>query len=244
MLDLYGCEGGAARGYHDAGFDVVGVDLLPRFAKRYPYEFHASDAIEYVKEHGHKFDAIHASPPCQLYSITNSARKQDYPDLIAPTREALIATGKPFIIENVVGAPLIEATTLCWSMFYAAGSVLDDDGTPLRMERHRLFETNFGLRAPGCHHDKRVQVAGSYGGARRDKVEARTIRRGGYVPTLPVQQRLLGIDWMTQHGLHQSLPPVYTNYVGTFLAGLLRDAAGAVFQPQTRRSLETQPGLW
>lgn len=225
LLDLFCCEGGAAMGYSRAGFDVVGVDLEPRFAKRYPFEFHAGDAIEFVKEHGHEFDVIHASPPCQRYSITNAARKHDYPDLIAPTREALQATGLPYVIENVVGAPLQNPITLCWQHFNAPGSVPDEDGTPLRMERHRLFEVNFVMPTPPpCVHDRSIQVAGSYGGARRDKWEAKHVRKGGYVPAKHIQERLLGIDWMTQNGLYQSVPPAYTQFVGGFAAlGRLRN---------------------
>ena len=224
LLDLFCCEGGAAVGYDRAGFEVVGVDLEPRFAKRYPFEFRQGDAIEFVKEHGHEFDVVHASPPCQRYSITNAAR-HEYPDLIGPTRDALIATGKPWVIENVVGAPLIDATTLCWSMFCKAGSVIDDDGTPLRMERHRQFETNWTLHSPcKCAHPKGVQVAGSYGGARRDKWEAKHVRKGGYVPSVAVQQELLGIDWMTQYGMYQSIPPVYSAYVGLKLMATLTES--------------------
>lgn len=217
LLDLFCCEGGAAVGYADAGFQVVGVDMEPRYAKRYPFQFYADDAIEFVKDHGHEFDVIHASPPCQRYSITNAARRHDYPDLIAATRKALTATGKPFVIENVAGAPLTDPVVLCWSHFHQPGAVEDDDGTPLRMERHRLFETNFPVMLPGsCRHPKNVQVAGSYGGARRDKTEARLVRKGGYVPSKRVQEELLGIHWMTQHGLFQSVPPVYTEWIGGF----------------------------
>lgn len=224
LLDLFCCEGGASVGYERAGFRVEGVDIVPRFAKRYPYTFHAVDALEFVKEHGHEYDAIHASPPCQRYSITNASRKADYPDLIGQTRDALVATGKPYVIENVVGAPLHDPLMLCWSMFHGPGSVTDDDGTPLRMERHRLFESNVQLVAPGpCKHPRDVQVAGSYGGARRDKWEAKHIRRGGYVPSKRVQEQLLGIDWMTLHGLHQSIPPIYAELMG----GLLLDAITA-----------------
>jgi DNA (cytosine-5)-methyltransferase 1 len=222
ILDLFCCEGGAAVGYDRAGFEVVGVDLEPRFAKRYPFEFHAADAIEFVKEHGHEFDAIHASPPCQAYSITRHGHGRQHPKLIEPTRDALIASGLPYVIENVEGAPLIDPTVLCWGMFHPAGSVIDDDGTPLRMERHRLFESNIALTAPAhVAHDRSVQVAGSYGGARRDKREAREVRHGGYVPAAAIQQQLLGIDWMTQHGMHQSLPPVYTTWVGLQLRAAL-----------------------
>lgn len=215
LLDLFCCEGGAAVGYARAGFEVTGVDLNPKFAKRYPYEFHAADAIEYVREHGHKYDAIHSSPPCQRYSVTNAARKHDYPDLIGPTREALQATGKPWVIENVKGAPLIAPLWLRWTMFFKPGSVLDDDGTPLTMLRERGFESNVPLTAPAEHPiPPGAQIAGSYGGARRDKWEAKHVRKGGYVPSKEVQQRLLGIDWMTVHGMYQSIPPAYSEHIG------------------------------
>lgn len=219
LLDLFCCEGGAAKGYQQAGFEVTGIDLHPRFAKRYPGTFIQADALEYVKEHGHEYDVIHASPPCQRYSITNAARRHDYPDLVADTRTALEATGKPWVIENVVGAPLNDPITLCWTMFHQPGSVHDTDGEPLQMFRHRLFESNIPIAPPStCNHDKTMQVAGSYGGARRNKWEARHVRKGGYVPAKNVQEQLLGIDWMTQHGLYQSLPPSYTEWVGSFLA--------------------------
>lgn len=132
-------------------------------------------------------------------------------------RERLEETGLPYVIENVDQARrfLIAPVTLCWSMFNIDGAILDEDGTPLRMERHRLFETNWGLPQPEHQpHNKSIQVAGAYGGARRDKVEARTIRKGGYVPSKAVQERLLGITWMTQYGLWQSLPPAYTKWIG------------------------------
>ncbi|WP_144719260.1 DNA cytosine methyltransferase [Agrococcus jejuensis] len=223
LLDLFCCEGGAGMGYHRAGFEVVGVDIKNQH--RYPFEFVQADAIEYVLEHGHEFDAIHASPPCQAYSITKHGHSVQYPELVEPTRAALVASGKPFIIENVVGAPLLDPLKLCWSMFHEPGSVLDDDGTPLRMQRHRLFESNVALLAPRpCRHPK-MQVAGSYGGARRDKVEARTIRKGGYVPSRAVQQRLLGIDWATEKGMHESLPPVYTEHLGAQLLAAMEAGA-------------------
>ena len=219
LLDLFCCEGGAAVGYHRAGFIVAGVDRDPRFAKRYPYTFRAADALEFVAEHGHTFDAIHASPPCQAYTIAtagNPEARAKHDRLIAATREALEATGKPYIIENVAQArsEMVNPLTLCGTMFGL--TAVDDDGTPLEMWRHRLFESNVPLTAPSvCKHGAFAdQVAGSYGGARRDKREAREVRHGGYVPAKHVQERLLGIDWMTQHGLYQSLPPVYTQYLG------------------------------
>lgn len=223
ILDLFCCEGGAAKGYADAGFEVVGVDLDPRFAKRYPYEFYANDALEFVKYHAHEFDAIHASPPCQAYSVTKNGHSKKHPMLIEDTRAALIATGLPYIIENVVGAPLNEPLMLCGRMFDL--SAIDADGTPLVMDRHRLFESNVSLDAPEHEpHDRSKQVAGSYGGARRDKNEARFVRKGGYVPSKEIQQKLLGIDWMTQHGLYQSLPPVYTEHLGKQLIAYINES--------------------
>lgn len=200
-------------GYKNAGFEVVGVDLDPKFAKRYPFEFYAADAIQFVKDHAHEFDAIHASPPCQAYSVTRNSHNRKHPELIEPTREVLKESGLPYVIENVVGAPLVNPITLCGRMFGL--EAIDDDGQPVVMDRHRLFESNINLQQP-VHklHDRSVQVAGSYGGARRNKFEARFVRKGGYVPSKSVQEKLLGINWMTQHGLYQSLPPVYTEFIG------------------------------
>lgn len=213
ILDLFCCEGGAGFGYAQAGFEVVGVDLDPKFAKRYPFEFHAGDALQYLAEHWQEFDAVHASPPCQAYSITRHGHNKKHPELIEPTRQLLQEIGLPYVIENVVGAPLENPVMLCGRMF-GLGAI-DEDGTPLVMDRHRLFESNIELTVPEHRvHDRSLQVAGSYGGARRDKKEAREIRKGGYVPAKAIQEQMLGIDWMTQHGLYQSLPPVYTEFIG------------------------------
>lgn len=222
LLDLFCCEGGATVGYTRAGFNVQGVDLEPRFARRYPSLFHQGDAIEFVKEFGHMFDAIHASPPCQLYSVTN-ADSRDYPDLIEPTRQALIASGKPYVIENVVGAPLNSPLMLCGSMFGLQAT--DDDGTVLRLERHRLFESNVGLMAPAtCWHDKRIPVGGVYGGGRTNRWEAKHVRKGGYTPpSKTVRANLIGVDpdHMTLYGLSQSIPPAYTEHIGRQLLDFL-----------------------
>lgn len=159
---------------------------------------------------------IHASPPCQAYSIattgTPGARSR-HPRLIEPTREALQATGLPYVIENVVGAPLVEPMLLCGSMFEM--TAVDDDGTVLRLERHRLFESNILLYPPDvCRHDKSIPVGGVYGGGRSNRWEAKNIRRGGYTPAKHVRAALIGADWMTLHGLSQSIPPAYTEWIG------------------------------
>jgi DNA (cytosine-5)-methyltransferase 1 len=213
LLDLYCCEGGAAVGYYRAGFEVFGVDLFEDYSqKRYPFASFQGDALGslYCLD---GFDAIHASPPCQRHSAgTRAGNRDKYPDLIGPTRDSLVRTGLPYVIENVEGAPLVDPITLCGTMFGL--TAVDDDGTKLYLKRHRLFESNVPLVAPQHDEPKGVQWAGSYGGARRDKHEARNVRHGGYVPSKKVQQELLGIDWMTQKGMHQSLPPAYTEYIG------------------------------
>jgi DNA (cytosine-5)-methyltransferase 1 len=244
-LDLYSCEGGAARGYDLAGFDVYGVDLFTSTKggfsrKRYPYPARQGDALfalEMLLADGRlRFDngeglglsdfaAIHASPPCQHASAGTRAMRSRgdnrHPALIEPTRELLRRTGLPYVIENVKGAALIDPITLCGTMFGL--TAVDEDGTPLEMWRHRLFESNVPLRTWECQHGAfSDQVAGSYGGARRDKKEARFVRHGGYVPSKAVQQELLGIDWMTERGMYQSLPPIYTQFIGRSLLDHLR----------------------
>lgn len=163
------------------------------------------------------------SPPCQHASAGTRAMraqgKSEHPALIEPTRDRFAALGRPYIIENVKGAALRDPITLCWSMFYDphVEQVRNEDGVLLRMERHRLFESNIPLAAPGpCWHPDDVQVAGAYGAAQRT-IEGAKARGGGYVPSKAVQARLLGVDWMTEGGMHQCLPPVYTKHLGQLL---------------------------
>jgi DNA (cytosine-5)-methyltransferase 1 len=221
MLDLFCGEGGAGMGYWRAGFDVVGVDNDQSRLDRYPFPYIKADAIEYLLDHGHEYEFRHASPTCTGYSRGTAAipdRFDRYDRLIAVTREAMLEVGGPYVIENVEDAApeLHNPLMLCWSMFNTPGSVIDTDGTPLRMERHRLFESNVWLTAPAsCNHPKSVQCAGAYSGARRDKVEARVVRKGGYVPpALDVLRDLVGADWMTERGTFLSIPPAYTEYIG------------------------------
>lgn len=246
LASLYCCEGGDSVGYNRAGFAVFGVDLFEDHTQaRYPFPSHKGDAIEFIKEHGHRFDAVHASPPCQDKSAgTRSLRKNDgveYPRLIPPTRDALQATGLPYVIENVRGAQLINPIELCGCMFGLTTE--DDDGLPLRLERARLFESNIELPQHDHHHDPDVWVAGCYGGSRRQgdtpaerRWNAKKVRKGGYVPSKAVCQRLLGIDWMTWKGMHQALPPVYTEHIGNHLARVVSDSV----RPRRNASTEDE----
>ena len=213
LLDLFCCAGGAGRGYADAGFEVVGVDIDPQ--PNYPFEFHQADAIEFVRDHGHEFDAVHASPPCQTFSRTKTLHSNEHPDLIKPTRDALVASGKPWVIENVVGAPLIDPIKLSGQHFNMTAP--DVDGVPLKLVRHRLFESNILLRVPDSFHANRhIQTASIYGagGGWTPRHRDNPDRRGGYIPHTDVIKKLLGIDWMTKHEMSQSIPPVFTEWVG------------------------------
>jgi DNA (cytosine-5)-methyltransferase 1 len=147
LLDLFCGAGGAAVGYHRPGFDVVGVDIKPQ--SNYPFEFHQADALEFPLE---GFNAIHASPPCQGYSQLAAMHPgREYPLLIEPTRELLLSTGLPYVIENVEGAPLPRHPQLdgTWG-FWLCGSMFGLGVTRGFLRRHRLFETNFPVVQPQC----------------------------------------------------------------------------------------------
>lgn len=166
------------------------------------------------------FDAIAASPPCQAYSITKHSHSNEHPDLVAPIRWLLRQTGLPYVMENVPGAPLETPLTLCGTEFNLVAE--DDDGRLLHLKRHRLFESNLFLFGNGgcqCLAFKRrgIGVGGAYGGGSVDRQHAKEVRRGGYTPGKHVREALLGIDWMTQNGLSQSIPPAYTEHIGTQL---------------------------
>ena len=193
-------------GYHVAGYEVVGVDIKNQ--RNYPFEFVKGDALEYLAAEGHKFDAIHASPPCQAYSITgNLARAQGKKaseiDLVEPTRELLVASGKPYVIENVPGAPLINPVTLCGSMFN------------LQVRRHRVFESSVALGpAPACRHKDQGRPIGVYG-SKNDSIP----QGGKTASTLEEGQEAMGIDWMPWSSLILAIPPIYTTWVGLQLQG-------------------------
>ena len=230
LLDLFCGEGGVAMGFHRAGFEVVGVDTDEARLARYPFESHRADALEFLIEHGHEFHHRHASPTCTGYSRGTAAipgRIARYDRLIAATREALLEVGGSYTIENVEDArrELRSPVLLCGRMFGL--SAVDSDGTPLVLDRHRLFESNVLLLAPEhLKHDRSMQVAGAYGGARRDKHEARHVRKGGYVPRdLSVLRDLLGTPWMSEKGCFLSVPPAYTEFLGAQLLAHLSEQA-------------------
>lgn len=197
LLDLFCCQGGASAGYAAAGFDVVGVDIDPQ--PRYPFPFVQADAIEFVREHGHEFDAIHASPPCQGSSATHRLWRREWPHLIAPTREALQEVGVPWVIENVMDAEpeLIDPVMLCGAMF------------GLRTYRHRLFETSWNLVAPD--HPKHVARQAKMGRPVRD---GEFIHMVGNFSGVELARQIINAPWMNRDGLRESIPPAYAEWVG------------------------------
>lgn len=199
VLDLFSCAGGAGVGYHRAGFEVVGVDIEPQ--PRYPFEHYVADAIEFCREHGDEFDAIHASPPCQLYSNAQKIRGYDHPDLVGPTRDVLMATGKPWVIENVVGAPLIDPIMLCGAMFPG-----------LRVYRHRLFELSFAIDVPD--HPEHTVPLTKMGRKPKDGEYMHVV---GNFSGVQQAREAMGIDWMVRDELREAIPPAYTEYIGKYL---------------------------
>jgi len=202
----------------DAGFEVTAVDISRKALSHNPApRRYVADAIRFIRDHGAEYDLIHTSPPCQRYTRGTAAiDRSGYPDLIEQTRWVLEDVGRPFIIENVqdARAHLHEPTLLCGTMFGMV--VADDDGRLMHLRRHRLFETTFDLQAPrGCHHKITRQVGGAYGGARRDKDEARLVRKGGYVPSVAVLRKMMGnLYSMSQEGIFECIPPVYAEWIG------------------------------
>jgi DNA (cytosine-5)-methyltransferase 1 len=207
LLDLFCCAGGAAMGYHRAGFEVIGVDIEPQ--PRYPFRFEQGDAQDVLDALILKgtwrglgrFDAVHASPPCQAYSPLNAYNRIEYPDLVDATREQLLTLGLPYVIENVPQAPLRDPERLCGAMF------------GLRLYRHRDFETNWPLMAlPHPTH------------------EARCVRNG----YLPAEGQFMSIHggkhskaWQRAAALFmdvpwtrsikevcEAIPPAYTEWIG------------------------------
>lgn len=202
MLDAYCGAGGAAMGYHRAGFRVIGVDHVEQ--PNYPFEFVLSDAVEYIRAYGGEYAAVHASPPCQSFSAyrrKGAGVGAGHVNLIPATREKLIRIGRPWVIENVPGAhaELRSPVQMCGSAFN------------LDIQRHRLFESTFSFSAPPCNHSWQTP---RFPPATNRTNLRRTVEIGVWRIPLPQQQRAMGIRWMTLEELSQAIPPAYTEYIG------------------------------
>ncbi len=212
LLDLYCGVGGASVGYANAGFEVFGVDL--KHGKRYPFTYLRANVLDILRNESYidQFDVIHASPPCQTHSITKHLRNAQGNstsklDLIPETREALIASGKPYIIENVPGSPLINPIQLCGSSF------------GLKVRRHRLFESNMPLVGSKCDHKAQGRPIGVYGAMGDkpqglDKVTGKYVYGGQVATTIDEARDAMGINWAIWSELVEAIPPAFTKYLG------------------------------
>lgn len=233
LLDLFCGAGGAAMGYHRAGFEVIGVDINPQ--PNYPFEFVRADALEvldwmtdyaswrYDEDRWPRltepFSAVHASPPCQAF--TDYRRKghgvgEGYPNLIPGVRYLLESYGSPYVIENVEKAApeLRDPVTLCGSMF------------GLDVRRHRLFETNWPLEQPRCDHASQIAKGKRFPGA-TNRHGRYTVEVGVWRIPLHVQQAAMGMDWSALEELSEAVPPAYTEYVGAQLLAYLKSEVEA-----------------
>lgn len=216
IFDYFCCAGGAGKGYHDAGFEVVGIDINPQ--PNYPYEFVQMDALLHMRKHGHKANAGHGSPPCQwstaLRKGTNDSKGwgKKHINLIPETRvefARLHKLGIPTVIENVQGSDLRRDLTLCGTQF------------GLKVFRHRYFEIE-GFKVPQPVHERPGngrqhfgRVAGYRHSERFDGEYFAVYGDGGGKGSVADWQRAMGIDWTdVKKELAEAIPPAYTAYIG------------------------------
>ena len=208
LLDLFCGAGGASMGYYRAGFEVEGVDINPQ--PHYPFKFYQADALTFPLD---GYDAYHASPPCQAYSLASVIHRnegKEYPDLIMATRFRLSLTGHPYVIENVppTAKLMVNPITLCGTMF------------DLGIFRHRAFEASFSIETPKHQKHNGKIGDGKYfsvaGGAGRWKSWGKVYRNVSK-GTREQWRLAMGIDWMLRYELTQAIPPAYTEYIGKYL---------------------------
>jgi DNA (cytosine-5)-methyltransferase 1 len=229
LLDLFCGAGGAAKGYQRAGFYVVGVDIKPQ-SHYCGDEFVQCDALEYLVVHGHEYDAIHASPPCQAFTQMSAKYRgkggvaDSHPDLLTPTREELARYSCPWVIENVPGAKRhMRATAILHGGMFGLG-----------VHRPRLFESNVLLMAP---YGKRTRLPIGVYGHRPDGRTLWHYRNNGDMKgkksvircarSIEEARRVMGIDWMGWDEIREAIPPAYTEWIGRQLMGAVLAARKA-----------------
>lgn len=216
-LDLCCKAGGASMGLRRSGLfrkevgavyfdDITGVDIKPQ--PRYPFTFLREDVTRLTVDYVRQFDFVWASPPCQRHTKMRTMHNaREHGCIIEPVRAVLKASGVPYAIENVVGAPLVDPVMLCMSAF----TVLHQ---PWQLQRHRLVEASFPLEGIACAHWPGVPVLGVYGGHVRDRRRrAGSASRGVADPPREEAELLMDIDWMTLDELSEAIPPAYSRHV-------------------------------
>ncbi|WP_261675290.1 DNA cytosine methyltransferase [Streptomyces lusitanus] len=188
LLDLCCGAGGLSMGYYLAGFDIVGVDTRPQ--PNYPFTFIQADGLEYAADHGHAFDLVHGSWPCERYAAVTKWRGNpgDHPDLVGPGREVMQATGRPWVMENV---PETAAAGILRPDYLLCGTQFG-----LNVRRHRVFETSWGGGGdlvPPCWHRKDL-LAFAHKGER------------AYADAM-------GCTWMTSLEARKAVPPAYSQWI-------------------------------
>jgi DNA (cytosine-5)-methyltransferase 1 len=209
-LVTYCCQGGDSMGWHLAGFDVTGVDKDPQ--PRYPFPFIQGDAIEYIRAHGHEYDLVAGSPPCQYYTLCQRIQGREHPALIPATREAMQATGRPWVMENVEEAApeLRNPVMLCGASF------------GLHTYRHRLFESPLPLTVPEHRPHPKKQRTVKMG---RPLAEGDWYHAVGNFSGVPYVRADMGVEWMSRDGIRECIPPAYTRFLGEQAAALLLGVA-------------------
>lgn len=197
VLDLFCGAGGASVGYARSGLEIVGVDIKPQ--PNYPFAFMRRDVMTMTYDDLKGYDLIHASPPCQAYSVASAKHRANgvvYDDLVHRVRGMLVASGTHYVIENVPGSPLRHSVRLCGSMF------------GLNVRRHRHFETSFSIAGSMiCQHEYQELIY--------------TVA-GHSLGTLAQWREAMGIAYMTRKELTQAIPPAYTHWIaGQFLDAVL-----------------------
>jgi DNA (cytosine-5)-methyltransferase 1 len=203
LLDLFCGAGGAGRGYMDAGFDVTGIDIAPQ--PDYPGTFIQGDALAYLAAHGHEYDAIHASPPCQASSaLTKGTNKgREYLNLIPATRALLALHNKPTVIETVQGSDLRRDLTICGEMF------------GLGVIRHRYFETSGFTALPLDHVKHRGKARGWRHGVYYDGPYFQVYGSGGGKGTVAEWQDAMGMHHTSNRkSIAEAIPPAFARFVG------------------------------
>jgi DNA (cytosine-5)-methyltransferase 1 len=196
-LDLCCCAGGVSAGLVQAGFDVTGIDIEPQ--THYPFNFIQADALGLDTEYLRQFDFLWASPNCQEYSMASMQfrlKGKQYPTLIEALRVMFIESGKPYVIENVEGAPLINPIMLCGTMF------------GIKTYRHRIFEANFPINQPAHGEHDKLQVKMG-----RPVKQGDYIQMVGHFSGVQYAREITGCYWMNQYELAQCIPPAYSKYI-------------------------------